>query len=490
MSLDKKKFLVFLQKIMLFNSFSYALFLPLVFLLYWLPVCKNRRRDYQNVVLLLASYAFYSAWDWRFALLIAFTSLSSYWTALRIDAGEGTARKRWAALNIAVNLGILAYFKYAGFFVDSFVALLQLLGWSGTPVALQIILPVGISFYTFQALGYTVDVYRRRITPSRSALRFFAFVSFFPQLVAGPIERAERLLPQFDGERRFNYAQATGGVCLILWGLALKLLLADRVAVYVDAAWKGVDGISGAPALIAVLFFAFQLYADFYAYSEIARGSAKLFGMELMVNFRRPYLSTSFKEFWKRWHISLSSWFADYVYIPLGGNRKGPARRVLNVFIVFLLSGLWHGASWTFVAWGFLCALFMVTLDAPMGRIRGLNPLKIAVVFGLWALSLILFRAPDFGSAVKMFSALGFGGSSALTAFGLGASELIFAGVLTVLLALQEGLWERRGERIAAAFLRLSPVVRVLLGIAAVLLLVLLGHYGIGNDSRFIYFQF
>jgi D-alanyl-lipoteichoic acid acyltransferase DltB (MBOAT superfamily) len=474
----------------LFNSFSYALFLPLVFLLYWLPLFPKLRCVWQNGVLLLASYAFYSAWDWRFALLIAFTSLSSYWTALRMDAREGAARGRWAALNIAVNLGILAYFKYAGFFVDSFVALLTMLGWKGTPVALKVILPVGISFYTFQALGYTIDVYRRKIVPSRNPLRFFAFVSFFPQLVAGPIERAANLLPQFDQARRFDYAQAVRGVGLILWGLSLKLLLADRLAVYVDAAWKGVEGLSGLPALLAVLFFAFQLYADFYAYSEIARGSARLFGMELMLNFRRPYLSVSFKEFWKRWHISLSSWFGDYVYIPLGGNRKGAARRVMNVFIVFLLSGLWHGASWTFVAWGFLCALFMVLLDRPLGRIGGFRPLKIAIVFSLWALSLILFRAPDFGSALKMFSALGFDGFSELASFGLGRAELIFALSLLLLLAVQEGLWERRGELVAAKFYRLSPLLRVLCAVLVVLLLVLLGHYGIGNDSRFLYFQF
>jgi len=475
---------------MLFNSFSYALFLPLVFILYWLPLMKSRRGEWQNLVLLVASYAFYGAWDWRFALLIAFTSLSSYLTALRIDGSEGAARKRWAALNIAVNLGILAYFKYAGFFVDSFVALLSLLGWKGTPPALHIILPVGISFYTFQALGYTIDVYRGRTRPSRNPLRFFAFVSFFPQLVAGPIERAERLLPQFDTRRGFDYGKAVEGLCLILWGLSLKLLLADRVAVYVDAAWKGVDGLAGVPALLAVLFFAVQLYADFYAYSEIARGSAKLFGMELMVNFRRPYLSTSFKEFWKRWHISLSSWFGDYVYIPLGGNRKGAARRVCNVFIVFLLSGLWHGASWTFVAWGFLCALFMVTLDRPMSRINGFRPLKITLVSGLWALSLILFRAPDFPAAMKMFSAISFDGFSGLSAYGLGRTELIFACALVLLLALQEVLWERRGGALTAKFLRQPPAVRVLCAVFALLLLVLLGHYGIGNDSRFLYFQF
>ena len=343
---------------MLFNSFSYALFLPVVFLLYWLPFGKFRL-SWQNVLLLVASYVFYCSWDWRFAFLITFTSASSFFTALLIEKGQAGSRKFWAALNIIINLCILGFFKYAGFFVDSFKALAGLFGWTITGPSIQIILPVGISFYTFQALGYTIDVYRGKIAASRNILRFFTFVAFFPQLVAGPIERASRLLPQFDQERRFDYRQAVDGFSLILKGLFLKIVIADRLGVFVDGVYNNPAGASGLSVVMAVVFFAFQLYTDFYSYSEIARGSAKLLGMELMLNFRRPYQSGSFKEFWKRWHISLSSWFMDYVYIPLGGNRKGAVRRVFNVFVVFLLSGLWHGASWTFVAWGLCCGFFI-----------------------------------------------------------------------------------------------------------------------------------
>ena len=470
---------------MLFNSFTYALFLPLVFLLYWLPPVKPRR-VWQNGVLLVASYVFYGAWDWRFLLLIAITSLSSWGCGMWME--KHPAKKRQALiLNLVLNLGILAYFKYAGFFVDSFCALLHL---EPAPV-LHIILPVGISFYTFQAIGYTVDVYRGTIPASRNMLRFFAFVSFFPQLVAGPIERAKNLLPQFDTERRFDYRQAVSGLCLILWGLALKLLLADRLAVFVDAVWKHPDQAAGLPALVAVLFFAFQLYADFYAYSEIARGSARLLGMELMVNFRRPYLSSSFKEFWKRWHISLSSWFGDYVYIPLGGNRKGTARRWLNVMVVFLLSGLWHGASWTFVAWGACCALCMLLLDKPLKYTEKLKVVNPLIVFACWAASLVLFRAGSFESALQMFASLGFGHADKLYGFGLLRPELLFAVGLIVAFVLQETMAEvKTSSRLAQRFLDAPVWLRVLAGVAVVLILIFLGRYGLGSDSRFIYFQF
>jgi D-alanyl-lipoteichoic acid acyltransferase DltB (MBOAT superfamily) len=474
---------------MLFNSFSYALFLPAVFLLYWLPLGKFKL-SWQNLLLLVASYVFYCSWDWRFAFLIAFTSASSFFTAILIENGKEKSRKFWAALNIIINLCILGFFKYAGFFVDSFMALAGLFGWSLKGPAIHIILPVGISFYTFQALGYTIDVYRGKVTASRNILRFFTFVAFFPQLVAGPIERASRLLPQFDHERRFDYRQAVDGFSLILKGLFLKIVLADRLGVFVDGVYHDPAGASGLAALVAAVFFAFQLYTDFYSYSEIARGSAKLLGMELMLNFRRPYQSGSFKEFWKRWHISLSSWFMDYVYIPLGGNRKGAVRRVFNVFMVFLLSGLWHGASWTFVAWGFCCAFFMVALDKPLSwtaRIPGFNQV---LVFVLWALSLILFRASTFGNAAQVFSALGFGNPGAVFSFGLGRMEFIFACVLIALLVLQECICEHRGERLREKFLSSPAWVRVLCAAAVLLIIVFLGRYGIGNESKFIYFQF
>ena len=457
---------------MLFNSFAYALFLPAVFLLYWIPLGKYRLA-WQNILLLLASYVFYCSWDWRFAFLIAFTSASSYLSAILIEKGKAGSGKLWVAANIIVNLCILGYFKYAGLFAN-----------------VHVILPVGISFYTLQALGYTIDVYRGKVAASRNILRFFTFVAFFPQLVAGPIERAARLLPQFDRARQFDYRQAVDGIFLILKGLFLKMVLADRLGVFVDGVYKDPSGATGLPAVVAVLFFAFQLYTDFYSYSEIARGSAKILGMELMLNFKRPYLSGSFKEFWKRWHISLSSWFMDYLYIPLGGNRKGAVRRVVNVFIVFLLSGLWHGASWTFVAWGACCALFMVLLDKPLSRTVRIPGFNQAVVFVLWALSLILFRASTFGDARQVFTSLGFGNAGAVFSYGLGRAEFIFACGLIVLLAFQERLCESLGEKLRERFLSFPAWARVLCAAAVVLIIVFLGRYGIGNASKFIYFQF
>ena len=471
-----------------FNSFSYLLFLPVVFLLYWLPFGKIRL-GWQNALLLFASYFFYCCWDWRFAFLIAFTSASSYFSGLLIEDRPGH-RKLWLALNIIINLCILGFFKYAGFFVDSFLALLGLFGAAPKGPAINIILPVGISFYTFQALGYTIDVYRGQVAASRNPLRFFTFVAFFPQLVAGPIERARRLLLQFDTERKFDYTRAVDGFSLILKGLFLKIVVADRLAVFVDAVYKNPAAASGLATVVAIIFFAFQLYTDFYSYSEIARGSAKVLGVELMLNFRRPYLSGSFKEFWKRWHISLSSWFMDYVYIPLGGNRRGAARRVLNVFVVFLLSGLWHGASWTFVAWGFCCALFMVALDKPLSHTSRIPLLNKLVVFVLWAVSLILFRAPTFPVAAGVFSSIGFGNAAGLFSFGLAETEFWLACALLVLLCIQEAVSEKFGEKMRTRFLQAPAAVRVVCAIAVVLLIVFLGRYGIGSSSQFIYFQF
>ena len=474
---------------MLFNSFSYALFLPLVFILFWLPLLKNRRDVWQNVVLLLASYVFYASWNWRFAFLIAITTASSFLCGILIDKNRAKAGLICTA-NIILNLGILAFFKYAGFFVDSFRALMGLFGLEVGGNLLKIILPVGISFYTFQAIGYTIDVKRGQVPACYNALSFFAFISFFPQLVAGPIERASSLLPQFSTIRKFDYRQAFSGVGLIVWGLFLKIVIADRLGVFVDAVWKNPQAAGGLPALLAVIFFAFQLYTDFYSYSEIARGSARLFGMELMKNFRRPYLSVSFREFWKRWHISLSSWFGDYVYIPLGGNRRGTVRKVLNTLVVFLLSGLWHGASWTFVAWGFLCGVFMFFPDNLLKRnvrLKFINPL---VVFFLWAISLVLFRAPTFSDALSLFGGLGFGNFAGLNDFDMNLLELAFTIVLLVGLCLVEIRFERKGARIIQRYLDAPAVLRIAALALLVLAIIFLGRYGIGSDSRFIYFQF
>lgn len=472
-----------------FNSFAYLLFLPAVFLLYWLPAGKGK--IWQNWLLLVASYVFYCAWDWRFSALIAFTTLTSFLSGLFLEKTDRRGRKAVLAANIAVNLLILLYFKYAGFFVGSFRSLLALFGIDMPGAALDIILPVGISFYTFQAIGYTVDVYRGDVRASSDFVEFAAFISFFPQLVAGPIERASSLLPQFSARRSFDRSKAEEGLALIIFGLFLKIVVADRLGVLVDNVYGSGAEISGAAAVTAVVFFAFQLYVDFFSYTRIAQGSAKLFGMELVRNFNHPYLSKSFKEFWKRWHISLSSWFTDYVYIPLGGNRKGRLRKMVNVFIVFLLSGLWHGAAWTFAVWGLICAAAVACLDGMLKKSAGKPVLNCLVIFTVWSLSLIFFRAADFGQAVTMFSSLGLDGwSDVAGAYGLGGSELALSWYLIAGLVVWEVICEKWSGSLKAGFHRCGMPVKAALAFALIAVILLLGHYGIANDTRFIYFQF
>ena len=345
---------------MLFNSIEFALFLPVVFLLYWFVFNWNLRL--QNLFIVVASYVFYGWWDWRFLLLIAFTSLCSYGSGLLIDKFRDTPRKAKAVnvLNIVVNLLILGVFKYYDFFVTSFADLF--LGGKTEGLLLKVILPVGISFYTFQALSYSIDVYRGKLEPTRDVVQFLAYVSFFPQLVAGPIERATNLLPQFAKPRTFDYDTGVDGMRQILWGLFKKMVVADSCAVYVDQVFSSWETQSGSTLLLAAVFFAFQIYGDFSGYSDIAIGTAKLFGIKLMRNFNVPYFSRDIAEFWRRWHISLTTWFRDYVYIPLGGSRCPKAKIVRNTFVIFLLSGFWHGANWTFIAWGAYHALLFLPL--------------------------------------------------------------------------------------------------------------------------------
>ena len=345
---------------MLFNSIEFALFLPVVFLLYWFVFNWNLRL--QNLFIVVASYVFYGWWDWRFLLLIAFTSLCSYGSGLLIDKFRDTPRKAKAVnvLNIVVNLLILGVFKYYDFFVTSFADLF--LGGKTEGLLLKVILPVGISFYTFQALSYSIDVYRGKLEPTRDVVQFLAYVSFFPQLVAGPIERATNLLPQFAKPRTFDYDTGVDGMRQILWGLFKKMVVADSCAVYVDQVFSSWETQSGSTLLLAAVFFAFQIYGDFSGYSDIAIGTAKLFGIKLMRNFNVPYFSRDIAEFWRRWHISLTTWFRDYVYIPLGGSRCSKAKIVRNTFVIFLLSGFWHGANWTFIAWGAYHALLFLPL--------------------------------------------------------------------------------------------------------------------------------
>ena len=391
---------------MLFNSIEYLFFLPIVFLVYW-AIGYARMNDslklrLQNAFVVFASYVFYGWWDWRFLILIAFTSFCSWGSGLLIHRTLYTLHhtpkaKFWLWLNIFLNLGILAIFKYYDFFVSEFG---QLFGFSTDSLLLRIILPVGISFYTFQALSYSIDVYRGNIKPTKDIIAFFAFISFFPQLVAGPIERATNLLPQFLQKRTFSYEQGVDGMRQILWGLFKKIVIADNCAAYVDQVWATYDTQSGSTLLLAAVLFTFQIYGDFSGYSDIAIGTAKLFGIKLMRNFNNPYFSRDIAEFWRRWHISLTTWFRDYVYIPLGGSRVSKAKIVRNTFVIFLLSGIWHGANWTFLAWGaFHAALFLPLILLGKNRKYTSNDVtwrdipKMLVTFGLAVFGWILFRA-------------------------------------------------------------------------------------------------
>ena len=391
------------------------MFLPIVFAIYWL--LRNHLK-LQNVFVVLASYVFYGWWDWRFLILIAFTSFCSWGSGLLIvESRESRAKSKfWMVANVVINIGILAVFKYYDFFVSEFG---ELFGVSTESLLLRVILPVGISFYTFQALSYSIDVYRGKIKPTKDIIAFFAYISFFPQLVAGPIERATNLLPQFLQKRTFSYEQGMDGMRQILWGLFKKIVVADNCAVYVNQVWETYDTQSGSTLLLAAILFTFQIYGDFSGYSDIAIGTAKLFGIRLMRNFNNPYFSRDIAEFWRRWHISLTSWFRDYVYIPLGGSRptivesqESRAKRknkliiVRNTFVVFLICGLWHGANWTYLVWGLYNVLLFLPLillgkskrykDAPL--VWKQLP-QMLLTFVLVTIGWIIFRAPSMAEA-------------------------------------------------------------------------------------------
>lgn len=419
---------------MLFNSIDFALFLPAVFILYWFVVNRNLRL--QNVFLVAASYLFYGWWDWRFLSLIIISTMTDYLVGLGLarqegagqeDAGRPIRVKRRALLwvSILVNLGFLGFFKYFNFFVDSFASAFTFFGHEMGSSSLRLILPVGISFYTFQTLSYTIDVYRGKLQPTRDLAAFAAFVAFFPQLVAGPIERATNLLPQMLAKRHFSYPVAREGIRLMLWGFFKKIVIADSLSPAVNEIFANYQDQSSGILVLGAVLFAFQIYGDFSGYSDIARGVAKLLGIELMVNFNFPYFARSIGEFWRKWHISLSTWFRDYLYIPVGGSRVGMARGIRNIFIIFLVSGLWHGANWTFVAWGGIHALLFVPsfitgrnrrhLDnlqaGKFGLPRFADLLKVMGLFSVVTLAWIFFRsdsiqmALDYTSRIFQFNA-------------------------------------------------------------------------------------
>ena len=346
---------------MIFNSLEFAIFFPIVFFLYWFVTNKSLKA--QNILLLVVSYLFYSFWDWRFLFLLMFSTFLDYFTGLRMhDAKSNYWKKFWFWLSIGVNLGFLGMFKYYNFFAESFADMLANFGLHVEVWTLQVILPVGISFYTFHGLSYVIDIYKERIKPERNFVDYAVFVSFFPLLVAGPIERATHLLPQIQRVRVFDYSKAIDGMRQILWGLFKKVVVADGCAEWANMIFNDADAYSGSTLVMGAIFFTFQIYCDFSGYSDIALGTARLFGIELLRNFAFPYFSRDIAEFWRRWHISLSSWFRDYLYIPLGGSKGGTWMKIRNTFIIFIVSGFWHGANWTFIIWGALNAVYFLPL--------------------------------------------------------------------------------------------------------------------------------
>jgi alginate O-acetyltransferase complex protein AlgI len=346
---------------MFFNSLHFAIFLPIVFILYWVIGAKSKIN--QNYILILASYYFYSCWDWRFLFLLVFSTLLDYVSGMKIEKSQTPfERKIWLWLCVTINLGFLGVFKYYNFFASSFAELVHSFGFTASPILLKLILPVGISFYTFHGLSYIIDIYYKRIKAEKNFVDYSLFVSYFPLLVAGPIERATHLLPQLKINRKFEFNKAKEGIYQIVWGLVKKVVIADSCAIYANEIFNHYNSMNSWSLILGAIYFAFQIYGDFSGYSDIALGTSKLFGIDLLRNFNYPYFSRDIAEFWRKWHISLSSWFRDYLYIPLGGSKGNKLFQVRNTFIIFLVSGFWHGANFTYVAWGLINALYFLPL--------------------------------------------------------------------------------------------------------------------------------
>jgi alginate O-acetyltransferase complex protein AlgI len=397
---------------MFFNSLHFAIFLPIVFLFYWFV--GNKSKINQNYILILASYYFYSCWDWRFLFLLVFSTLLDYLSAIKIEESTTPkSRKFWLWLCISINLGFLGIFKYYNFFADSFAELFQSFGFNTSPILLNVILPVGISFYTFHGLSYIIDIYYGRIRSEKNFVDYSLFVSYFPLLVAGPIERATHLLPQLKKRRKFNFEKAKEGVYQIIWGLVKKVVIADTCAIYANNIFDHSNSMNSLSLMLGAVYFAFQIYGDFSGYSDIALGTSKLFGIDLLKNFNFPYFSRDIAEFWRRWHISLTTWFRDYLYIPLGGSKGSKWMKIRNTFIIFLVSGFWHGASWTFIAWGLINALYFIPLLVLNRNRNNLEEFKLSfnftsfwiviniiLTFIITCLAWIFFRAKTIQDAI------------------------------------------------------------------------------------------
>lgn len=478
---------------MLFNSLNFAVFLPIVFLLYWFATKGNLK--IQNILLLVSSYFFYACWEWRFLFLLIFSTLLDYFTGKKMsDAKNQNSKKFWFWLSISVNLGFLGVLKYYNFFAESFASALDNIGLHINPWTLKVILPVGISFYTFHGLSYIIDIYKDRIKAERNFIDYSVFVSFFPLLVAGPIERATHLLPQIRKNRTFDYSKAVAGLRQILWGLFKKVVIADQCAEYANQIFNNSADYSGSTLVLGAIFFTFQIYGDFSGYSDIALGTARLFGIELLRNFAFPYFSRDIAEFWRRWHISLSSWFKDYLYIPLGGSKGGMWMRIRNTFIIFLVSGFWHGANWTFIIWGVLNALYImpsiifntnrnnleiVAKGKYLPNLKDL--LSIGITFCLTVFAWIFFRAENIGHAISYISKIIT--SSLLTIPEIRPRNLI---LLIMFFVIIEWLGREGPYAISNLGLKWKRPIRYAMYYAIIIAIFWFG----GKEQQFIYFQF
>jgi len=478
---------------MLFNTLEFAIFIPIVFLTFWLWANNSIRR--RNLFIILASYVFYGWWDWRFLSLIAFSSIVDYLVGISLaQTDTPRRRKTLLLLSIVVNIGLLGFFKYFNFFIDNAALLIESLGFEAHRSTLQVILPVGISFYTFQTLSYTIDVYRRVLEPTRDWTAFFAFVSFFPQLVAGPIERARHLLPQFDVPSKFDAVMARDGLRQILWGLFKKAVIADNCALIVDHIFGQYETIPAPYLILGAVAFGFQIYGDFSGYSDMAIGTARLFGFDIMRNFAYPYFARDIAEFWRRWHISLTTWFRDYVYIPLGGSRVSKSATIRNTFIIFIVSGFWHGANWTFIVWGLLHALFFLPLLLAGKNRRHLDPIdpnrwlpsfsdtiKILFTFAIVSFAWIFFRAPDVSSAFSYIAGI--------ITWQDGSVEYFFPPrvllVITLMIVVE---WIQRDRQHGLEISHISS--RTFRWIIYLVLTVIIAAHGHFGSMNFIYFNF
>jgi D-alanyl-lipoteichoic acid acyltransferase DltB (MBOAT superfamily) len=478
---------------MLFNSLDFAVFLPIIFILYWFVFQKNLRA--QNALIALASYVFYGWWDWRFLSLILFSSIIDYTIGIQLQKTKGKPKRKfllWAS--IVINLGFLGFFKYFNFFIDNFVDAFSFFGYQIPSTSLNIILPVGISFYTFQTLSYTIDIYRNQLKPTKDFIAFTAFVSFFPQLVAGPIERATNLLPQFYRKREFDYANAVLGLRQILWGLFKKIVIADNCATYANEIFNNYSDFNGSTLILGALFFTFQIYGDFSGYSDIAIGTARLFGFKLMKNFAFPYFSRDMAEFWRRWHISLSTWFRDYLYIPLGGSRGGTFMKIRNTFVIFIVSGFWHGANWTFIVWGALNAIYFLPLllrnknrvhtgeIADGSFLPSFRELRgMVLTFSLTVLAWIFFRADSISHAINYLMRIFTENPISIPSFR--PTDLLI--LLIIFFSIE---WFGRKNNFAIEYLSIYRYR----GIKYIFYLVLVLSIFIfqGSKQEFIYFQF